>query len=593
MQTQPLIVHRRKNSHLFPLVIALTLSLGACGGGGGSSSSTASAVEQQPDTAGGGMLELGVTDAPVDDAIAVVVEFEGVTVKPVEGEPIEIVYESPMAIDLLALQGSESELLLDGEELPAGDYAWVRLDVNAERMTVDSYVDLESGERISLFVPSGSQSGLRLVRGFSIPEGGTASFTIDFDLRKSITAPKGQEDYFLKPALRLIDNNDNGSITGTVDDALLSADNCTSSNAVYIYEGFDVTPDDVDGNEPDPVTSAFVEQDPESGDFVFEAGFIEPGDYTVAFTCQANDDDPEADDEIAFATQGNVTISTSETKSLELIGGQEGSISLGVTDAPVDEAEAVVVEFTGVSIKPKQGDIIEFEFDEPRIIDLLALQGSDSELLLADEPLEAGEYAWIRLGVNAERGVEDSYIEFEGQDRHSLFIPSGNANGLRLVRGFSIPSGGSASFTIDFDLRKSITNPVGQDDFFLRPALRIIDNNEMGHLAGSIEADLAEDSNCTSGNAVYVFEGADVTPDDIDEADPEPVSTAIVSLDEDSGEYVFTLGFLEAGEYTLSFTCQAEDDDVQTDDNIDFPAAINVTVVSGETAGDIVISGDG
>ena len=48
-------------------------------------------------------------------------------------------------------------------------------------------------------------------------------------------------------------------------------------------------------------------------------------------------------------------------------GGQsEGVFSLAITDGPVDNATSVVVEFTGVSIKPEGGEAINFDFDETK-----------------------------------------------------------------------------------------------------------------------------------------------------------------------------------------------------------------------------------
>jgi len=40
----------------------------------------------------------------------------------------------PRQIDLLALTGGTTELLLDGVTLTAGDYSWIRLKVNADAM---------------------------------------------------------------------------------------------------------------------------------------------------------------------------------------------------------------------------------------------------------------------------------------------------------------------------------------------------------------------------------------------------------------------------------------------------------------------------
>ena len=57
----------------------------------------------------------------------------------------------------------------------------------------------------------------------------------------------------------------------------------TGSKVVYFFEG-DVTPDDIDGTDPDPVTTADAKFDEVSGDYLFRAVLM-PGDYTVALTC--------------------------------------------------------------------------------------------------------------------------------------------------------------------------------------------------------------------------------------------------------------------------------------------------------------------
>jgi hypothetical protein len=134
-----------------------------------------------------------------------------------------------------------------------------------------------------------------------------------------------------------------------------------------------------------------------------------------------------------------------------------GYLSLAVTDAPVDNATAVVVEFTGVEVKPAGGEAIAFEYDEPRTIDLLALSGSDSESLLDGAEVPAGHYDWVRLQVNAAAdGAQDSYIDLKDGTRHELDVPSGAETGLKLHNGFDVPAGGAANFTVDFDLRSSV-----------------------------------------------------------------------------------------------------------------------------------------
>ena len=284
----------------------------ACGGSGGSG--------------GMGSLTLGITDAAVDEAESVVVEFTGVEIQPSEGDRISIDYvdargdSAPKQIDLLNLQGGIRDLLLDGQVLPAGSYQWIRLKVNAESDAIyDSYITID-GVQYELLVPSGSQSGLKLNRPFSIDADAAIDLTIDFDLRKSVNLPKGRTNpsgiplYRLKPVLRLVETPAAGSIGGTVDSGLFAGHNCDSDPlngyAVYLFEGGGVTPDDIDGLEADPLTTAKVSLNADS-EYEYRLAYIPPGSYTIAATCSGNLDDAEENDDanVLFAGRADLTIS--------------------------------------------------------------------------------------------------------------------------------------------------------------------------------------------------------------------------------------------------------------------------------------------
>ena len=247
-----------------------------------------------------------------------------------------------------------------------------------------------------------------------------------------------------------------------------------------------------------------------------------------------------------------------------------GSLSVGVTDGPIEVASAVVVSFSGLTIKPTEGDEISFEFDPALEIDLLALQGSAFESLIADESVPAGDYNWIRLAVNAEfDGIEDSYIDLP-EGRLELRVPSGSQSGLRLNSGFSVAAGGSTDLAIDFDLRKSVTNPPGQEGALLKPSLRLIDNLTVGSLSGVVDSQLISD-NCsdpsTDSGAVYVYEGSVDPAVDISGAETDPISTALV---DELGNY--EVGFLSGGEYSAAYTC---------DNGIDDPEIVDALVFHG------------
>ena len=277
-------------------------------------------------------------------------------------------------------------------------------------------------------------------------------------------------------------------------------------------------------------------------------------------------------------------------------GPGTGTLSLQITDAAVDSAEHVYIQFSGLELHAAGGMSTTLYYCQdpadptktivsqapcttppaPKRLDLLALSGGLAETLLGQFTLPAGRYTWIRLAVDT-AGTRDSYIVLPGGAEHELTIPSGDETGLKLNRGFNVPDGGSADFTVDFDLRKSV-HVTGMGEYLLRPTLRLADNALSGAIAGTVDAALVP-AGCTP--AVYVFEGGGVTPDDIDGTAPEPVTTATVKLD--AGVYKYKAAFLEAGSYTVAYTCQAALDDPALDDVLVFSGTATVSVTAKTT----------
>src|SRR6267142_5094786 len=183
---------------LVGLLAATALGLSACGGGG-------------VDT---GQMKLAVADAPVDGAQAVVVKFTGVELTGNGGNPVDITFTQPKSIDLLNQRGTASAVLFD-QPIPAGSYGQIRLMVVADGDPGNSYITLSDGSMHGLRGPSGFETGLKLVSGFTVPSSGVVDYTIDFDLRKAITCPTGQAPACtLKPTEKLVDNTTVGNIQG-------------------------------------------------------------------------------------------------------------------------------------------------------------------------------------------------------------------------------------------------------------------------------------------------------------------------------------------------------------------------------------------
>ena len=266
---------------------------------------------------------------------------------------------------------------------------------------------------------------------------------------------------------------------------------------------------------------------------------------------------------------------------------ETGRMSVSVTDAPVDDASSVVVQFSGVAFK-REGEAPESVQNlspSPRQLDLLEYQEGRAALLLDGVTLPAGRYEWVRLIVDTQENVRDSYIVLTTGEECELRVPSGAESGLKLNRGFTLPAEGSVALTIDFDLRKSIHAPPGQrgsaeectQGYLMRPTLRAVDNANVGAIAGTIDSALVTES-CLP--KVYVFSGGDVTPDDLEEAgaesDVDPLVVTNVGVQNGATSYPYRAAFLPPGSYTVAFTCG--DDDPTDDDALTFLAPQTVAV---------------
>jgi hypothetical protein len=310
---------------------AALLGIGGCGGGDGDGS------------AASGSISLNLTDAPLDDASEVVVVFSGLELHQAGGATTTIDFSAPKSIDLIKLQGGVTSALTQDAAVPAGNYDWMRLKVLATKNSQgESYIKLLSGQQYPLWIPSGAETGLKLVRPFTVAQGSVTRLVIDFDLRKSITAPPGQDpNYIMRPALRLLDQLQVGKITATVDLAALAAAQLGAGSAVsackgglYLFSGAAATPDDQDGDATDgadPILYQPIAYDGVNASVTINLPFVEVGSYTLAATCNFDVDAADANDYNASAAQGaagfqtmkwttagNVAVSANGTTTISL-----------------------------------------------------------------------------------------------------------------------------------------------------------------------------------------------------------------------------------------------------------------------------------
>ena len=80
-----------------------------------------------------------------------------------------------------------------------------------------------------------------------------------------------------------------------------------------------------------------------------------------------------------------------------------------------------------------------------------------------------------------------------------------------------------------------------------------------------------------------MFSGRNATVSDMDNAVDDAITFGAVELDDTSGEYSYTVGFLPAGNYTVALTCQGRLDDPVTQETIAFTGTTNISIESGRT----------
>lgn len=244
-------------------------------------------------------FSLHVTDAPVDGAKSVVLQFSGVEMRRAKGTET-INFTAPKQIDLMLHSRGRAATLVDYVEIPAGDYQWVRLKVDAVAGLNDSYIVLADDSLHELQIPSDAVADLTLVSPFTLTAGDSENFTIDFDLRKSIQ--QTAEGYVLRPALRMVEDKLSGTIQGNVDPDFLIDASCASGAAVYVYSGTNATPTDISGTVGGPFASSNVELS------WYTLAFLPAGAYTVALTCDGELDEPDQVDALTFLSQSNVNV---------------------------------------------------------------------------------------------------------------------------------------------------------------------------------------------------------------------------------------------------------------------------------------------
>jgi hypothetical protein len=191
--------------------------LTSCSGGGSS---------------GTGTLQVDLTDASTDAYQAIYVTINEVQVHPSRANGGESSWQTianpEKTYNLLELvNGVRATLTIT--ELASGSYSQLRL-ILGKTKTVDNnilgnphpyanYLIDDSDNEIELKVPSGLQTGIKIVGGFFIESSDSTDLILDFNAAKSVVLPGNNGKWLLKPTIKILETVEN-SVTGMMDNGI-------------------------------------------------------------------------------------------------------------------------------------------------------------------------------------------------------------------------------------------------------------------------------------------------------------------------------------------------------------------------------------
>ena len=243
------------------------------------------------------------TDAPADPGIAgVQVNLLGLEFRKDDGNSTTLEFRSGELVDLLDLQDLNPLRLFTDEQLPAGQYTGVRLRFDSDE---DANVVTTGTDEFPLLLVEGDFAEV----DFKVEdeERSEETLTLMLDLRQSLVFDDSDDEYTLTPRLRAVDTGDAARIEGSVTTICPLGTSLLTGGAVYLFSGEDVEPDDLDRVDAEPfATTRVVNRG--TGVLQYALRFLPAGTYTLALTCNGDDDALGVNDEVDFLDERNVEL---------------------------------------------------------------------------------------------------------------------------------------------------------------------------------------------------------------------------------------------------------------------------------------------
>jgi hypothetical protein len=292
------------------------------------------------------VLNLGFADESVEQLKQVVIEVDSIVLRRTGAEDVivdtftidelDLTEVDSFQLDLLQYQGLKQLLVISDLQLDAASYSELRVNILGGDIN-RSYVQ-ESSDVLRQLNVAG---GVLVLPGPSLTNG-NQTFTVAFSLAQALLYRQATEDYLLTTeGIRVMNNATSASLSGRVDNDLLDTvapcdakTDPESGNRVYLYRDHSLPLEEladvftagstnpIPPRARAPYAVAAMAEDKLTGRWQYALAFIAAGNYTLAFSCAAANDDPVNYDAIV------VPLPTKQVYEVELSEGEKAACDL-------------------------------------------------------------------------------------------------------------------------------------------------------------------------------------------------------------------------------------------------------------------------
>jgi Domain of unknown function (DUF4382) len=354
------------------LFFLLGFFLVSCGGGGSGG--------------GQGILSTSLTDSSTDEYQAIYVTITRVEVHHDGDGTWETVANPDKTYNLLELVNGVRETL-GISSLAVGHYTQLRLIIgevpDVQGLNIFSmphpyanYLINQADEIHELKVPSGTNTGLKIVNGFDINENQTTELLLDFDALRSVVKAGSSGHYLLKPTVKVLDTAGYAIVSGTVSNA--------ETSLPIVPGGALVTAQTSALASPDAKDQVVLEAGTLADENHNYALFLAPGDYVLVAShagyltgCAA----------VSLPADSLATVDFSLTAATVV----PGTIAGLVTIANAPEEQTVTIDF--------RQEVTCVDAANPTLVTVTSVNIANGGAYAVDLP--AGNYQVVASTVNA------------------------------------------------------------------------------------------------------------------------------------------------------------------------------------------------